>query len=87
MKATRERFETARARTPHGVGNDPLLEIGRARFLVVTARVTRCRSLRGRARIAGGATTSATKLARCTRETFRISPGQAGKEKKKTLLR
>lgn len=33
MKAAWEGFETARARTAHGVGNDPLLEIGRARFL------------------------------------------------------
>jgi hypothetical protein len=47
MKAGREEFETARARKPHWVGNDPVLEIGRARFLVVTARVKRCRSLWG----------------------------------------
>jgi hypothetical protein len=47
MKADGEEFETARARKPHWVGNDPVLEIGRARFLVVTARVKRCRSPRG----------------------------------------
>jgi hypothetical protein len=43
MKADREEFETARARSAHWVGNDPLLEIGRARFLVMTVRVNWCR--------------------------------------------
>ena len=47
MKAGGEEFETARARSPRWVGNDPVLEIGRARFLVVTARVKRCRSRKG----------------------------------------
>jgi hypothetical protein len=28
MKADREEFETARARTPHWVGNDPLWRLG-----------------------------------------------------------
>jgi len=84
MKADREEFETARARKPHWVGNDPLLEIGRARFLVMTVRVKWCRPAQGRARIAGRAMPES--IDRSARETFQTTR-DAGKERQKKLLR
>src|SRR2546426_7780679 len=55
MKANAENLNGARPYAHLG-WQRPDLEIGRARFLAVTARVNWCRSRLGRARIAGGAT-------------------------------
>lgn len=80
MKADRERFETARARTPHWVGNDPLLEIGRARFLVVTARVMWCRPLGGPCTDSRSSNAQQSVSSLCQENVLKNSP-KAGKEK------
>src|SRR5438445_3033363 len=61
----------------------PDLEIGRARFLAVTARVNWCRPQEGRARIAGGA---ADKVARMPGKRFdELRQCRKGKRTKELL--
>jgi hypothetical protein len=82
MKADREEFETARARKPHWVGNDPLLEIGRARFLVMTVRVKWCRP--GNGPCTDSRTSNTSVLAAAPGKRFQ-NTRKAGKERRRSF--
>jgi hypothetical protein len=86
MKADRERFETARARLAHWVGNDPLWRLGRS-FPGGDRKSHEVPSPLGPCTDSRWSNYFQKEVGSLRQGDVSDRPGKAGKEKKKTLLR